>query len=76
MPKLCPMTTEPTHCTEHCKDCAQAIYDDLKDKAGRAEIVTEEAIINDLGEEALHMLKRYGFIEFCGILNGRRMYAV
>lgn len=76
MSKYCPLTNETTKCTEHCKDCAREIYDNLKDRCGKAEAVTEEAIINDLGEEALHILKQYGFIEFCGVLNNRRMYAV
>ena len=76
MSKYCPLNDCTTNCTEHCKDCAKEIYADLKDKAGKAEAVTEEAIINDLGEEALHMLRRYGLIECCGVLNGRKMYAV
>lgn len=74
--KLCPMSNETTKCTENCKDCAREAYHDLKGMAGKAEFVTEEAIRNDLGNEAFEMLRRYGFIECCGVLNGHKMYAI
>ena len=74
--KLCPMSNETTKCTENCKDCAREAYRDLKGMAGKAEFVTEEAIRNDLGNEVFEMLRRYGFIECCGVLNGHKMYAI
>ena len=76
MAKLCPMCNEMTNCTENCKDCAREAYNDLKDKAGNAEFVSEEAIRNDLTDEAFELMRKYNFIEFCGIVGGSRMYAI
>lgn len=76
MAKLCPMCNEMTNCTENCKDCAREAYNDLKDKAGNAEFVSEEAIRNDLTDEAFELMRKYNFIEFCGVVGGRRMYAI
>ena len=76
MSRYCLLNDVQTCCTENCKECAKEIYADLKEKTGKAEFVTEEAIINDLGQGSFEMLKKHGHIEFCGILQGRRMYAV
>lgn len=55
---------------------AKEIYRDLKGMAGNAEIVSEEAIRNDLGNEAFEALRYHGFIEYCATINGRKMYAI
>jgi hypothetical protein len=52
------------------------IYHNLKEMAGKAELVTEEAIRNDLGNQAFESLRHHGFIECCGVIQGRKMYAI
>lgn len=74
--KQCPLNKCTTNCTEHCKECAKDLYRELKSKAGKAEFVTETAIKNDLGNEAFELLKEYGYIECCGTLSGRKVYAI
>ena len=76
MSKLCLMCGATTNCTENCKDCARETYRDLKGMVGKAEFVTEEAIKNDLTDGAFELMRHYGFIECCGVLNGHKMYAV
>ena len=56
---------------------AKEMYRDLKGMTGLAELVTADAICNDLGENALVALKEYGFIEHCRVDElGRHWYAV
>ena len=74
--RICQLTDEQTRCTENCKDCARDYYHDLKEMAGNAEFVTEEAIRNDLGDGAFEMLRKYDFIEYCATIEGRRLYAI
>lgn len=74
--KYCLMCGANTNCTENCRDCAKEAYRDLKGMAGKAEFVTEEAIRNDLTDGAFEIMRKYGFIECCGVLNGHKMYAI
>lgn len=74
--KICPMSNQQTYCTENCRDCAREAYRDLKGMAGNAEYVSEEAIRNDLTDEAFELLRQYGFIEYCTTIQGRKMYAI
>ena len=74
--KTCPMSNEPTKCTENCKNCAKECYRDLKGMSGKAEYVSEEAIKNDLGTPAFELMREYGFIEYCTTIQGRKMYAI
>lgn len=76
MSRLCPMSNQETRCTDKCKDCAKEYYRDLKGMSGKAEYVTEEAIKNDLGIPAFELMREYGFIEYCGTLQNKRMYAI
>lgn len=76
MAKYCFICGNTTKCTEKCKDCAREIYDELKAKAGKSEIVSEEAIRAELGDENFKILVDYGFIECCTVMNGRKMYAI
>lgn len=55
---------------------AEKFHIELKKRAGLAEFVAEEAIINELGAEALYQLKKHNLIECCGVLNGKKMYAI
>ena len=55
---------------------AKEIYRNLKVMAGKAEIVSEEAIRNDLGDEAFSILRYHGFIEYCATRGGIKMYAI
>jgi hypothetical protein len=52
------------------------IYRDLKGMTGKADYVAEEAIRNDLGDEAFEALRHHGFIEYCTTIQGRKMYAI
>ncbi len=77
MSRLCPETGNSIHCTENCRDCAKDLYAELLKKTGNAELVTEEAIVNELGRNALDMLKMYSFIEHCRVDElGRHWYAI
>lgn len=55
---------------------AQAIYHTLKGMTGKAELVSEDAIRNDLGDHTFEALRHHGFIEYCATLQGTRMYAI
>ena len=74
--KYCFTANQLTPCTEHCKDCAKEIYDDLKAQFGKAEYVSEESIIDRVGERSLYVLKQYGFIETCGVIDGTKFYTL
>lgn len=76
MAKHCIICDSQTNCTDSCKQCAEEIYRDLKDEAGGAECVSEEAIRAELGDGAFRLLKAHGYIEYCATLEGRRMYAI
>lgn len=76
MAQYCYTSGKVTNCTDRCRECAKEIYHELKVMSGRAELVTEEAIKNDLGNGALELLKEFGYIEYCATLNGKRMYAI
>lgn len=52
------------------------IYRDLKGMTGKSDYVSEEAIRNDLGNEAFESLRHHGFIEYCTTIQGRKMYAI
>lgn len=74
--KYCKTANEFTPCTEHCKDCAMDMYNDLKVQLGKAEYVSENGIIDRIGESAFNALKQYGFIETCGVIDGTKIYAL
>lgn len=76
MAKYCIICDKKTNCTDSCWDCAKEIYNDLKEKAGKSEYVSEEAIKHELGKGAFEILKEYGHIEYCTTINGRKMYAI
>ena len=74
--KNCPLTNQETKCTDDCIGCAKELRYKLKELAGRSEIVSEEAIRNELGNEEFELLRQYGYIEYCATLGGSKMYAV
>lgn len=74
--KTCPLNNQETRCTENCKDCARECHRDLKGLSGKSEYVAEEAIRNELGNEAFELMRQYGFIEYCTTIQGRKMYAI
>ena len=76
MPKICPLNNHQTLCTENCRDCAKECHRDLKGMSGKADYVSEEAIRNDLGNEAFELMRKYNFIEYCTTIQGRKMYAI
>ena len=74
--KYCFTADQLTPCSEHCKDCAKDIYNDLKEAFGKAEYVSEDGIIDRIGERAFYVLKLYGLIETCGVIDGTKVYAL
>ena len=48
----------------------------LKAAFPKADAIYEDAIINLLGREGLLSLRESRLIELCGVLEGRRLYAV
>ena len=58
------------------KNCAKEIHRNLKEQLGKAEYVSEEGIIDRIGERAFNALKQYGFIETCGVIDGTKIYAL
>lgn len=76
MCKICPLSGKETRCTEECRGCAKEVYRDLKGMSGKAEYVSEEAIRNDVGNEAFELLREFNFIEYCTTIQDRKMYAI
>ena len=76
MSKFCPMSNRETLCTDNCKDCAKDCYRELKSLSGISEYVSEEAIKSNLGTAAFELMRKYGFIECCTTIQGRKMYAI
>ena len=74
--KYCFTANTETPCTESCKECARDTYYELKEMLGNAEYVSESGIIDRIGERAFDALKRYGFIETCGVIDGTKVYAL
>lgn len=48
----------------------------LKTAYPKAEAIYEDAIIRICGEEGLMSLRKNRLIELCGVLEGRRLYAI
>ena len=76
MSKYCKTANTFTPCTDNCKDCAREAYNDLKAQLGKAEYIAEDGIIDRVGESVFEMLKEYGFIETCGVIDGTKVYAI
>ena len=76
MAQYCYTSGKRTNCTDRCEDCAKETYKELKEKVGKSECVSEEAIRAELGNGAFELLKEFGHIEYCATLNGKRMYAI
>ena len=55
---------------------AKFIYDIIKEETQGLNAVYEDYIVMSVGLRGLTALTKYGFIESCGIINGRQMYAV
>ena len=76
MAQYCTVCGSKTNCTDDCRECAKEVYKELKEKAGKSEYVDEQAIRTELGDGAFELLRKFGHIEYCATLNGRRMYAI
>lgn len=76
MSKYCPTANQITNCTENCKNCAKEIHRDLKGMTDKADYISEQGIVDRIGENAFEMLKQYGFIEYCTTIQGHKMYAI
>ena len=51
-------------------------YKLLRKHYPRADTLYEDVIVEICGQDGFETLKNHGFIEFCGILYGRRLYAI
>ena len=76
MAQYCNCAGNITNCPDRCRDCAKEEYATFKRKMGNAEFVSEEFIRNELGNGTFELLKEFNHIEFCGIVNNTRMYAI
>ena len=76
MSKFCKTANKITNCTESCQGCAKEIYRDLKGMVGKADYISEQGIKDRIGANAFEMLKEYGFIECCTVIQGQKMYAL
>lgn len=55
---------------------AKEIYSELRYEYGKADALYEDTIIAHCGQEGLQLLREYRFIETCGVLEGRKLYAL
>lgn len=55
---------------------AKEIYSELRDEFEKADALYEDTIITHCGQEGLLLLREYHFIETCGVLEGRKLYAL
>ena len=55
---------------------AKEIYGELRDEFEKADALYEDTIIMHCGREGLQLLREYHFIETCGVLEGRKLYAL
>ena len=76
MSKYCIMCDAVTNCTDNCKDCAKAAYAELKVQVGKAEYMSEDGIKSRVGEKAFELLRQYGFIECCTVMQDDKIYAI
>ena len=74
--KFCKTANAFTPCTDNCKDCAREAYNDLKAQVGKADYISESRIKDLIGESTFELLKEYGFIETCGVIDGTKVYAL
>lgn len=59
---------------EDCKD--RLCYAKLLLTFPHADAVYDDAIISLCGVEALYRMKKLGLIEYCGVIAGRKLYAI
>jgi hypothetical protein len=76
MSKYCEMAKKSTNCSCDCKECARDEYYTLKSMVGNAEYMSEEGIKMRVGEDVFELLRKYGFIELCGSMQGTKIYAL
>lgn len=43
---------------------------------GKANAIYEDTIITIIGKRGLYLLREFNFIETCGFINGRKLYAI
>ena len=55
---------------------AKEIYSGLRDEFAKADALYEDTIIAHCGHDGLQLLREYNFIETCGVLDGRKLYAI
>ena len=55
---------------------AKEIYAGLRDEFEKADALYEDTIIIHCGREGLELLREYHFIETCGVIEGRKLYAL
>lgn len=74
--RYCVTANALTNCTDNCKECAREAYNDLKAQLEKAEYISEEGIKRHVNDDTIDMLRKYGFIEVCGVIDGEKIYAL
>lgn len=59
---------------KHTYAQTQKIYRDLKGMTGNADFISEQAIKNNLGDEAFNALKYYKLIKYCTTIQDKNIY--
>lgn len=55
---------------------ADQVYKTVKDVCGDLDAVYEDYIIYLVGYEGLYVLRENKLVESCGVVNGRKLYAL
>lgn len=67
---------EYTAYKETLKNQAKEAMRDLKGMFVGADALYEDTIINSVGEKFLVLFRRFEMIESCGVIGGRKVYAI
>ena len=55
---------------------ANSVYEIVKHECKDLDAIYEDYILKLVGKHGLNALFEYGFIESCGVVNGRRLYTI
>ena len=55
---------------------AEQVYKTVKDVCGDLDAIYEDYIIYLVGYEGLYVLRENRLVESCGVVNGRKLYAL
>lgn len=55
---------------------AKEIYSGLREEFEKADALYEDTIIAYCGRDGFELLREYNFIEYCAVLDDRKLYAL